>query len=148
MELTETETKPKARAPKREMIRTKFPKIRIVQRASGTFYQVDARKRGTDGTQEHFPTKDRAVTRAREIAGELNANGFEGLAMPADLRAMAFAGRAMLEQFGKTILQACEHYRAYLLGEKQKDESAIVSILADAWLEAKKKDGFPVSRGG
>lgn len=139
---TPIEKKPAKRAPKRELVRKTFPKIRIVERKSGLFFQVDARKEGTNGKQEHYPTKDEAITRARTIAGELFDEGAEGLKMPAELRMMAFAGAKLLEPFGKTILQACEFYRAHLLGEKAKEDSATINTLADAWHESKKREGW------
>jgi hypothetical protein len=49
-------------------------------------YQVDARRKGTTGTREHFSVKAEAERRAGEIAGDFERLGNEGLEFPNDLR--------------------------------------------------------------
>ena len=71
------------------VIRKTFPKIRTVQVKSQAFYQVDARKQGTDGKRETFSSRQEAEERAADIAANLATNGAEGLALPLELRVMA-----------------------------------------------------------
>lgn len=120
------------------LLRKKFPKIRAIPRKGGILYQVDARRRGTNGKQEHYGTLTEAERRATEIEAEFNANGSEGLALSQDLRAMALRGEAMLAPFGKTVAQACEHYRDFLAAEQKRKESALVGLLATSWYESKR----------
>jgi integrase len=125
---------------KSEIIRKTFPKIRTVFVKGEKFYQVDARRKGTNGRRETFAKKSEAETRAAAIEKDFAGNGTDGLAMPADLRAMAFQGQTMLAPFGKTIFQACEFYRDYLKAEQAKQESALVKILAEEWYQDKKSN--------
>ena len=99
---------------KKELVRTTWPKIRVVEIKGQKFFQVDARKTGTNGKQESFSDREEAQERAAAIAAEFAANGNEGLALPADLRFMALKGDEILKPYGKSILQACEFYRDYL----------------------------------
>lgn len=101
------------------------------------FYQVDARRKGTDGKRETFPTQQAAEKRAAEIAEEFNLNGREGLSLNLELRAGALQGRRILEPYGKTVLQACEFYRAHLEAERQRLASYTIESLADEWYEFK-----------
>jgi integrase len=122
---------------KRELIRKTFPKIRTVQIKGEWFYQVDGRRRGTNGKRETFAKKSEAEKRAAEIEKDFEGNGVDGLAMPAELRAMAAVAERILAPFGKTIVQAAEFYRDHLTAEKAKDESAVVGVLAKEWFEDK-----------
>jgi len=122
---------------KKELIRKTWPKIRPVIVKGEKFFQVDARRKGTSGRRETFAKQDEAEERAGTIAAEFAGNGSEGLAMPAGLRAMAFQGQALLEPYGKTVLQACQFYRDFLATEKEKAESALIETLADSWFKDK-----------
>jgi hypothetical protein len=102
------------------LIRKTFPKIRVVTRKGGTFYQVDARRTGTNGKQEHYSTKEEAETRAGQIEAEFNANGHEGLALSQDLQAQAIRGAALLAPFGKSVAQACEFYRDHMQAQQKR----------------------------
>ena len=105
----------------KDLKRKSWPKIRVVWLKGDRFYQVDARRRGTAGKRETFAKQSEAEERAGTIAAEFVANVIQGLDMPADLRAMAFQGRAILEPFGKSILEACSFYRTYLTAEQEKE---------------------------
>jgi len=130
----------------KDLLRKNWPKVRVLRRAKGTLYQVDGRMKGTAGKQEHFSTQADALKRAGEIEDEWKANGNEGLALSADLRAMAIFGAGILEPFGKTVAQACEFYRDYLQGEKQREESVLTGKIADLYLKDKQSGNNKVLR--
>ena len=130
---------PKARNSKsKAALRKSFPRIRIVKDHDGQkFYQVDARRKGTNGKREAFSTKKEAFDRADEIKRDFDAQGTEGLALDAEVRVMAIRATNRLEPYDKTIADACDFYEAHLKKEKAKAESATVSNLAAKWLAAK-----------
>ncbi len=115
------------------LIRKTFPKIRVVERRGEVFFQVDCRRTGTSGKQEHFSNQKEAEKRATEVEVEFNANGHEGLALSQDLRAMALRGEAILAPYGKTVAQACEFFRDYLKKQEELQRSALVETLAKQW---------------
>lgn len=115
------------------LIRKTFPKIRTIKVKGQSFYQVDARKQGTDGKRETFSSRRDAEERASDIAADLAANGSEGLALPLELRVMASNCTKSLASFGKTIHDATVFYLAHLREELEKRDSAFVATLADAW---------------
>ncbi|MEI6165418.1 MAG: tyrosine-type recombinase/integrase [Planctomycetota bacterium] len=121
-----------------ELVRKTWPKVRSVWRKGEKFFQVDARRTGTNGKQEHYATKEDALGRAAKIEAEFSDNGNQGLAMPAALRTMAFAGEQLLAPYKKTIYQAAEFFKAHLDAIKLKEQSALVPVLAKAWLDDKK----------
>lgn len=122
---------------KAELIRKTFPRIRSKIIGGELFYQVDARKTGTNGKQETFKLKSEAEKRAGEIAAQFAANGHEGLALPGELRFMATTGAEMLKPYGATVLQACEHYRDFLAEREKKKASETVEALAKVWYDFK-----------
>jgi integrase len=122
---------------KKEPIRKTFPKIRVVVVNGEKLFQVDARRTNTGGKREYFTKQHEAEKRANAIAADYMATGTEGLAFSADLRFMATAGAAMLEPYGATILQACEHYRDLLKSRKEAQASALVPFLAEQWSKDK-----------
>ena len=71
------------------LIRKSFPKIRIVKIKGENFYQLNAGKQGTNGKREHFLDRAKAESQAGGIEARFQANGTEGLALSAKLRAMA-----------------------------------------------------------
>jgi integrase len=118
-------------------IRKNWPKVRTVKDQGKIFYQVDARRRGTKGVRERYPTKQQAFDRASAIELDFNDQGSEGLALDAETRVMAVKGKSRLEVFGKTIAEAVDYFEAHLKLEKAKAASATVSNLAAKWLAAK-----------
>ena len=111
------------------------------------YFQVDARRKGTTGKREAFPSRKDAEARASEIEEEFSTQGREGLAMDGTLRVMALQGRNILQGYNKTIADAVNFYQQFLEHEKRKLESATVEILADAWLTDKsKKKGNKILR--
>lgn len=129
-------------------IRKTWPRIRLFKDQHGqTFYQVDARRKGTSGKRESFLTKKEAEDRAAEIKRDFDSQGTEGLALEAEVRVMAVRAKIRLEPYGKTIADAVAFYEAHLKREKAKAESATVTNLSDLWLKAKsKKTGNKILR--
>lgn len=126
------------KAPRQsEVIRKEWPRVTAKRTATGDGWKIDARRKDTNGRAEFRADRAEALARAAEIAAEYAANGTEGLALPADLRFMAFKGDAILKPHGKTVLQACEFYRDYLKTEQDKEASALIPTLADEWLKDK-----------
>jgi transposase len=82
------------------------------------FFQVDARRKGTNGRREIFADESEARKRATKIVEEFSTNGAHGLTIPPGLRSMAEIAAKILEPYGKTVLQAAEHYRAFLTRER------------------------------
>lgn len=127
----------KAKHAKPETIRKAWPRIRVVHRKGERFYQVDARKKGSLGKQEHYSERAAAETRANQLAAQFEQSGSEGLTLTAFQRVMVLQGEEMLKPFGKTILQASEFYRDHLLAEQLKASTATVRHLAKAWYDDK-----------
>ena len=126
--------KPKKKRP----LRKTFPRIRIIKDHLGqSFYQVDARRKGTNGRREAFSSKQDALDRADEIKRDFDAQGTEGLALEAEVRVMAIRAKNRLGTYGKTIADACDFYEAHLKREKAKADSATVANLSAQWLAAK-----------
>lgn len=138
----------KRNSKQRPLIRKTWPKIRIFKdHFDQTFYQVDARRKGTSGKREAFKSKEDAEIRAAEIKRDFDAQGTEGLSLDAEIRAMAVRAKIKLEPYGKTIADAVAFYEAHLKSEKAKSDSATVSNLSDLWLKAKsKKKGNKILR--
>jgi len=118
---------------KKNLLRATWPKIREIKIKGQKLFQVDARKKGTNGKQESFSDREEAQERATAIAAEFAANGNEGLALPADLRFMAIKGDEILKPYGKSILQACEFYRDYLAELEASRAGETVDKLAREW---------------
>jgi integrase len=131
---------------KENLIRKTWPKIRLVDVKGEKFYLVDGRRKGTNGKREFFPVKSKAETRAAEIAAEFSTNGADGLAMPAALRVMALECENRLASFGKTLVDATDHYLAFLKGERKREDSAIFKTLAPEWYESRTGDKNKVRR--
>ena len=123
--------------PRANLIRKSFPKIRIVFPKGERFYQVDARRQGTNGRRETFKTKAEAEARAQQIEDEVGKLGVEGLSFPTELRVMALNCASQLAPLSKTLNDATQHYIAYLKERELVDQSRPVNALVDEWLEAK-----------
>jgi hypothetical protein len=134
------------RVKKEILIRTTYPLIRVIQLHGKNAYQVDARRKGTNGKRKTFVDESKARTHANKIEQELGDNGKLGLAMSPELRTMAQAAEKMLAPFDKTILQAADFYRAFLEEEKKKANSALVPVLAKAWYADKASGKLKVLR--
>ena len=130
---------PKARnSNSKAALKKSFPRIRIITDQAGKdFYQVDARRKGTNGKREAFSTKKEAVDRANEIKSDFDAQGTEGLAIGAEVRVMAIRAKNQLEPYGKSISDAADFYEAHLKKEKAKADSATIANLAAKWLASK-----------
>lgn len=121
----------------KNIIRKTFPRIRVVFDNGDKFYQVDARRKGTNGKRETFSDKKEAEKRAAEIELDFKTEGAAGLSLDAELRVMALRGKSILEPFGKTVADAVYFYANFLEQEKAKHNGAITGILADEWREFK-----------
>jgi integrase len=127
------------------LIRKTWPKIRIVNIRGERFYQVDARKQGTDGKRETFSTKIEAEKRAAAIAQrqeerEIDEARYakEGLTLPLKKRMMALECEDLLAKFGKSLLDATRFYVAHLDAEEARKNSATVDALAQQWCDFKR----------
>jgi len=128
-------------------LREEWPRIRSLVIKGDSFYRVDARKNGTNGRQETFKLLKEAEKRAAEIAKNLSQDGHESLSFPVELRGMALTASALLKPYDKSILQAAEFYKTHLDAVKLKEESALVPVIAKAWLADKKSGKTKRLRG-
>jgi len=114
-------------------IRKNWPKIRIVTIKGETFYQVDARKTGTNAKREHFKVKKEAEKRASELAGELTTAGVEGFSLTYEKRSIVLEAERLLAPYGSNILEAVK----YFIDSKKKVESLTtqqtIKTVAYAW---------------
>lgn len=122
---------------KHDLLRDKWPVVRVVLSRGVPYYQVDPRRKGSSLKRETYQDQQQALKRAETLAAELEQNGVSGVAMPALLREWALQGEAMLKPWGKTILQACEFYRDHLKAEETKKGGATVVVLAGTWYDYK-----------
>lgn len=137
---------------KSTLVRKTWPKVREVIIKGQKFYQVDPRRQQNGsqigGKREHFPRKKDALLRADELAGETFVYGQTAMSFDPELRLMAIKGTAALEPFGKSIMDAVEHYRNFLALEQAKEQSQTVSTLVDLWQREKafNNGGNPLRR--
>ena len=118
------------------LLRKSFPKVRIVTVKGETFYQVDARKTGTAGKRETYSNQKEALKRAGDIEAELGLHGTEAL-IDSVLRNMALHGQAMLQPYGKSIMDAVLFYKNHLDEIKRKADSKTITVIADEWFKSK-----------
>jgi len=126
---------------KTSIIRKTFPKIRVVIIGGKTFYQVDGRKKGTNGKRETFSIKAEAEKRAAEIAEDHQLEGAEGMNLTGELRVAAIRGETVLAKWGKTVADAVAFYSAHLEREDKRKDSLTIEFLADAWRKEKETGG-------
>ena len=103
-------------------------------------YQVDARKKGTNGKRESFIDLEAAEKRASELDESIVMEGIEGMAIRAELRIMALQAEKRLSAYDKTILDAVTFYIEHLKAEEKKAKTLTVEIMADKWLLDKEND--------
>lgn len=133
----------KTKAPKQEanVIRDKWPRVREKKAGGVAGWLIDARRmrKGVVEGETHWRAdRAEALALAETIAAEYDQSGAQGVAMPIELRAQAFLAQRIMEPLGRSIVEACEFYRDHLLKQKEKDESALVEVLAEEWHEDKK----------
>jgi integrase len=122
---------------RKNTIRSSWPKIRIISVKGEKFYQLDARRQGTNGKRETFSSRKGAEKRAAEIEAEFLKTGTDALLVDGELRAMALRGQAELKPYQKTLADAVAHYKAFLDDLAAKSKSKTISELADEWYENK-----------
>ena len=123
----------------KKIIRKSWPRIRAIIVKGQNFYQVDARRKGTNGKRETFSSRSEAEERANDICADFNAGGIEGLALPAELRVAAINAEKMLKPFKKTLIEAAVFYKAHLEAEVAKANSRLVNMLVEDWVTEKNK---------
>ena len=122
----------------KRVVRKTWPKIRVVIVKGETFYQVDARRKGTNGKRETFSSLKSARARASEIEADFQELGSDGLALPLEVRANAAKATRILAPYDKTIDEAVSFYLAHLLAKEEAAKSQTVEFLCDEWVDAKK----------
>ena len=122
---------------KKKTIREEWPIIRVVFKNGKNQYLIDSRKTGYNGKQEFRPTKGEAEKRVREILEDFEQEGTSGGSMDSALRTYAIKADEILKPFGKSVLQAAEHYRDFLQAQLSKENSRFIGELADEWLAFK-----------
>jgi integrase len=85
-----------------------------------------------------FETKKAANSFIAFKNAELKRNGIEHAEFPTAIRVMAQNALALLKPFGKTIMDAAQHYAAHL---KASEKSCTAVQLVKELVEAKEKDG-------
>lgn len=88
--------------------------------------------------RQFFKTHAEAKSEADFKNKQRKENGIEHAEFPTWLRVMAAESTEKLQEYGKTIRDATEHYLAYLKATKR---SCSVEDLVEELLEAKEKDG-------
>jgi integrase len=86
-----------------------------------------------------FETKEQAASFVAFKNAELRRNGIEHAEFPTALRVMAQSCAARLDEFGRTIADATEHYIAHL---QATERSCTAEQLTKELLAAKKADGI------
>lgn len=120
-----------------KVFRSEWPKITLVEKRGKPTFMVDARKKGTNGAQKYRDTLEKAEKLANEFARDFENGGKDGVNMDACLRVFALKADELLKPFGKSVLQAAEHYCDFLRSQLTKDNSLFIRELADEWLEDK-----------
>ncbi|TSA34495.1 MAG: site-specific integrase [Verrucomicrobiaceae bacterium] len=123
-----------------KLIRKTWPRIRKVIIKSEILYQIDGRRKGTNGEgREYRKTKKDAEKRAQELESDFRLEGAEGLNMSAELRVEALRADAKLSKYGKSLTDAVGFFLNFLEQEEIKKNSLTISTLADEWLADKTK---------
>jgi integrase len=125
----------------KKLIRKTWPRVREIVVDGQIFYQVDPRRqldgKPVGGKRETFSSKKKATVRADEIASETILDGRAAANMDPELRLMAIKGQAALEPFGKSLADAVEFYKEYLLLEQAKGNSQNIKTLVELWWKEK-----------
>lgn len=122
---------------KRRYIREEWPRIRKVLLRGQTRFQVDGRPHKE---RVFFRTESDALVQADVWARERTNQGIEALEFPTTLRIQATEAARLLEPFGKTLLDAAEHYVAFLKEQLSKSTALSVQACLDEWLAAKRTE--------
>lgn len=120
------------------LIRKTWPKIRIVTDADGSYYQVDARRKGTNGKQKRILDRAEAEALAAQIAADFQREGKEGLELSSELRVFAVKADKLLAPYGKSVLEAADFFKAHLDALLRNANSRLTSELAEEWYQEKK----------
>lgn len=123
----------------KSLIRKTWPKIRLVFIDGKNYYQVDARKQGTNGKRETFSNREEAEKRAAEIEENHSLEGIEGMNLSPELRIAAIKGEKTLSKWGKSLDEAIAFYCNFLEGEEKRQKSLTIEFLAKSWFEEKAK---------
>lgn len=135
-------TKPKKTTAKKAIIiRKEWPRVRDLTPTGKKLFIVDARPHGK---REGFTSEEDAITRAEQLALEVENKGTEAVAFPTHLRVMAQECIAKLEPFGKTLREATEHFVKWLQSEKHRSESRLVTDCVEEYLTTRRAE---VERG-
>lgn len=131
-----TKTPPKS-SKKSKLIRKEWPKIRDISYRGKTLFVVDGRPHQK---REYFAKKVEAETRAEQLETERENKGTESLGFSTETRVMAAECAHKLTPYGKTIRDATEHYIAWLISEKHRNESRLLKDCLADYLLARQAD--------
>jgi integrase len=116
---------------KHEVIRTRFPRIRILKDRTKK-YQVDARPLAP---RKSFATKGEANTYADSIAISKTNQGIESLTvLSAEQRVAAVRAFKVLHEHGRTLTEVVDFFVAHIEHERKRHASLTVDACLDEYL--------------
>ena len=122
---------------KSSVIRRQWPTIVTAENHGSLRYRVDCRP--VEG-RKFFSDRAEALAFAAELARLRDEGGSTALSVPAALRADAVEAAAILEPYGKTLLDAARFLAAFLDAEKAREKALTVDVALDAYLDSKRAE--------
>src|ERR1035437_8614496 len=122
---------------KKSIIREDWPRIRRVR--------VRGRERFLGDGRPHkerlfFKSEQDAAVQADVWAAERTNQGIEALSFPTELRMEAIKAKKRLDEYGKKIGDAVDHYVRWLDEEKRKHAALLVDSCLDQWIKSKEAE--------
>ena len=120
---------------KSSVIRRQWPAIVTVENHGSLRYRVDCRP--VEG-RKFFSDRAESLAYATQIARIRDEGGSTALNVPAALRVEAVEAAAILESYGKTLLDAARFLAASVDAERAREKAWTVDAALDAYLESKR----------
>ena len=120
---------------KSSVIRRQWPAIVTVENHGSLRYRVDCRP--VEG-RKFFSDRAESLAYATQIARLREEGGSTALSVPAALRADAVEAAAILEPYGKTLLDAARFLAASMEAERAREKAWTIEAALDAYLDSKR----------
>jgi integrase len=122
---------------KKQIVREDWPRVRRVTVRGQERFIVDGRPHKE---RKFFKNEQDAEVQADVWARERTNQGIEGLSFPTELRIEAIKARKRLDEYGKKIGDAVDHYVRWLDEERQKRAALLVDSCLDQWIKSKEAE--------
>jgi integrase len=121
------------------ILREAWPRIVDYRETKLRSFMVDGR-RNRNGRREYFTDLIQAKTRADQLAVQRENQGTASLSFTPRDRVMAEECRELLRPFGKTPLEAVQHYVAHLEADRIRSKSPLIRDCVAQFMALKERD--------